>query len=150
MASRVLPGAPVLTCTSSLNTCAPPNTNTTTQHATEVHGRARPRRQRTHWAVPATSPKLYIFAPERILLTAVLIRVDPVARSQRGQTSQPRLRALPSIAPRLSPPPAPRGCAPPLYARGPLSWRKPPLWGSGPASRKAGTKGRHPWPPRAL
>ena len=28
-------------------------------------------------------------------LTAVLIRVDPVARSQRGRTSPPRLRALP-------------------------------------------------------
>ena len=44
-------------------------------------------------------------------LTAVLTRVDPVARSRRGRTSPLRLRALPSIAPRLSPPPAPRGCA---------------------------------------
>ncbi len=61
----------------------------------------------------------YVWAPEGEEpdwddLTAVLIRFDPVARSRRGQTSPPRLRALPSIAPRLSPPPAPRGCATPL------------------------------------
>src|SRR5215207_7664457 len=86
MASRVLPGAPVLICTSSLNTCAPPNTNTTTQHATEVHGRARPRHQRTHWAVPATSPKLYIFAPERILLR----RQEALQRRRLGESDPER------------------------------------------------------------
>lgn len=63
------------------------------------------------------------------VLTAVLTRVDLVARSRRGRTSPPRLQALPSIALRLSPPPAPLGCATPLYARAASSWRRTPLWG---------------------
>jgi CHAT domain len=68
---------------------------------------ARPFRDELYWA--------------GFYVTAVLIKIDPVADTQHGQTSLPHLRALAHVAPRLSPPPVLPGCAPPTYALCPLS-----------------------------